>query len=132
MIRSFRWQGDHDGHVVFEREIDGGTEALTVDRPGDMVTTIQAHRFPGELEKCAAAVYGVCLAMRRVPEPRFIRHILEKAIPFLASSDVESVHMHKTMRELKTFVENADAVGFELRDAVLEHAHRFRDATSAR
>ena len=87
MIVSLRWEGDHEGHVVLVHQGDDAADpvGLPIDRPGDMVTAILDHEFREERQMCAAAVYGVCLAMRGVNHGGFIPQVLEKAIPFLSS-----------------------------------------------
>lgn len=131
MIETIRWQGTHDGHVVLtDRSETDGERQIVIDRPGDMVTTIQAHGFASEERMCAAAVYGVCLALRGLHRPLYVEQVLSKTITFMSGAGPQSLILYRMLERLRAFVaERSQLDGYELRDAFLCEAHRIEKAS---
>ncbi len=127
MFTAIRWRGDHDGHLILEHATDGecGSTERVLDRPGDVAAAILVRAFRSDDELCVAAVYGVCLALRGVENPAFVRDILAQAIRFLGGANPESLALYRTLEELRAFIAARPLLdGLQLRDAVREEAHR--------
>ena len=130
MITNVNWRGELDGDVILTIAEENGDEnaEMVIDRPGDLVSTMMAEEFATEELIDVAAVYGYCLASRGISEPIFVDQIVKKIGPFIRSARIDSLALYRLTERLATLVEDSGVKGVELRQVLLDEAHRLRDS----
>ncbi len=130
MITGVSWRGELDGEVVLTiDDDDGGASEVVCDRPGDLVVQMMAESFSDEALLTVAAMYGYCLASRGIVEPVFVAQIVQKTGAFLRSARMESLLLYQLTERVATLAKDSGRRGLELRQAILEEAHRLRNAS---
>ncbi len=130
MITNVNWRGELDGDVILTIAEENGDEnaEMVIDRPGDLVSTMMAEEFATEELIDVAAVYGYCLASRGISEPIFVDQIVKKIGPFIRSARIDSLALYRLTERLATLIEDSGVKGVELRQVLLDEAHRLRDS----
>ena len=130
MITNVDWRGDLDGDVILTiAEAESGENAeVVIDRPGDLVSRMMAEEFATEELIDIAAVYGYCLASRGISEPIFIDQIVKKIGPFIRSARIDSLNLYRLTERIAALIEESGSKGVELRQLLLDEAHRLRDS----
>ena len=128
MITQVDWRGELDGEIVLTILDDGGAGERVIDRPGDLVSTMMAEEFADDELIDIAAVYGYCLASRGISEPIFVDQIVTKIAPFIRSARIDSLPLYKLTERISEMVRESGKKGVELRQVLLEEAHRMRGA----
>ena len=136
MITAVTWRGELDGEIVLTIVPEDGGDSengdpteVVCDRPGDLVVHMMAESFADEALLTVAAMYGYCLASRGIVEPVFVAQIVRKAGAFLRSARMESLPLYQLTERVSALVRDSDQRGLELRQAILEEAHRLRSAS---
>ncbi len=126
MITRVDWHGELDGEIVLTIDGEDGSSEVMIDRPGDLVSRMMSEEFADDGWLDIAALYGYCLASRGIQEPIFVKQIVRKIGPFIRSARIDSLGLYQLTERIAEFIQESGTEGVELRQALLEEAHRVR------